>query len=138
VFYVTRKFHFSASHRVANPELSDDENFRLFGKCSNPNGHGHNYYLEVTVGGEVQKELGFVLDLRKLNDIVEENVVSKVDHKNLNVDVEFMKGINPTTENLAEQFWKQIERKIKNNNCKLYSVKLFETDKNIVEYRGAE
>lgn len=138
MFYITRKFHFSASHRVANPELSDEENTRLFGKCSNPNGHGHNYYLEVTVAGDVQKELGFVMDLRKLNDIVEENVVSKVDHKNLNMDVDFMMGINPTTENLAEQFWNEIESKIKYNNCKLYSVKLFETEKNVVEYRGAE
>jgi 6-pyruvoyltetrahydropterin/6-carboxytetrahydropterin synthase len=118
------------------PELSDEENFKLYGKCSNPNWHGHNYVLEVTVAGEPEPEIGYVMDLKKLRDIVNEVIIEKVDHKNINIDVEFMKGIIPTTENIVIQFWKQLENKINNNNRKLYSMKLFETENNVVEYKG--
>jgi 6-pyruvoyltetrahydropterin/6-carboxytetrahydropterin synthase len=118
------------------PELSDEENFKLYGKCSNPNWHGHNYVLEVTVAGEPEPEIGYVMDLKKLRDIVDEVIIEKVDHKNMNIDVGFMKGIIPTTENIVIQFWEQLENKINNNNRKLYSMKLFETENNSVEYRG--
>jgi len=136
--YITRKFHFSASHRMYKPELSDEENFKLYGKCSNPNGHGHNYILEVTVAGEPDPQIGYVMDLKKLKEIVEDIIIEKVDHKNLNVDVDFMMGLVPTTENIVIEFWNQLENKINNNHRKLYSLKLFETENNIVEYRGKQ
>lgn len=109
---------------------------RVFGKCSNPNGHGHNYTLEVTVAGENDPSTGFVMDLKELADIVDKELMLRVDHKNLNIDVDFMKGVNPTTENLIIQFWNQLENKINKGAKKLYSLKLFETEKNSVEYRG--
>jgi len=134
--YITRKFHFSASHRMFKPELSDDENFTLFGKCSNPSGHGHNYILEVTVAGEPERGIGYVMDLKKLKVIVDDALIEKVDHKNLNVDVDFLKNIIPTSENIVMKFWEQLESKINNNHRKLYSLKLFETENNVVEYKG--
>lgn len=134
--FITRKFHFSASHRLYKKELSDAENAKLFGKCSNPNGHGHNYVLEITVAGNTNPETGFVMDLKDLKELVNLFVIEKVDHKNFNLDVEFMKDAIPTAENIAIGIWNQIENKINNNNRKLYSVKLYETENNIVEYRG--
>lgn len=134
--YLTKKFHFSASHRLYRKKLSDQENEKIYGKCSNPNGHGHNYILEVTVAGEPDSEIGYVMDLAKLKDIVENDVIQKVDHKNLNFDVGFMSGIIPTSENIVIQFWKVLNHKIDFNKIKLYSLKLFETENNIVEYRG--
>lgn len=135
MIYITKKFHFSASHRLFKPELSDEENEKVFGKCSNPNGHGHNYILEVTVAGEPDSSNGYVMDLSLLKKIVEENLIEKVDHKNFNLDVDFMKGIIPTSENIVNQFWNVIEKKISNDKRKLYSVKLFETENNIVEIK---
>jgi len=134
--YITRKFHFSASHRVYNPVLSDEENFKIYGKCSNPNGHGHNYVMDVTVGGEVDELTGFVMDLTELKFTVEEEIIKKVDHKNLNIDVDFMNGVLPSTENIAMKFWDQIEGKINTDHIKLYSIKISETVNNSVEYRG--
>lgn len=118
------------------PELSDEENFKLYGLCSNPNGHGHNYVLKVTVTGEADPGLGYVMDLKELKKIVDDTVIQKVDHKNFNVDVDFMKGVIPTSENIVLKIWEQLENKINNNNRKLYSLKLFETENNMVEYRG--
>jgi 6-pyruvoyltetrahydropterin/6-carboxytetrahydropterin synthase len=118
------------------PELSDDENFTLYGKCSNPSGHGHNYILEVTVAGEPERGIGYVMDLKKLKVIVDDALIEKVDHKNLNVDVDFLKNIIPTSENIVMKFWEQLESKINNNYRKLYSLKLFETENNVVEYKG--
>jgi len=118
------------------PELSDEENFKLYGLCSNPNGHGHNYVLMVTVEGEADPGLGYVMDLKELKKIVDDTVIQKVDHKNFNVDVDFMKGIMPTSENIVLKIWEQLENKINNNHRKLYSLKLFETENNSVEYRG--
>jgi len=134
--YITRKFHFSASHRVYNPVLSDEENFKIYGKCSNPNGHGHNYVMDVTVGGEVDELTGFVMDLTELKFTVEEEIIKKVDHKNLNIDVDFMNGVLPSTENIAMKFWDQIEGKINTDHIMLYSIKISETVNNSVEYRG--
>lgn len=134
--YITRKFHFSASHRMYKPELSDEENFKLYGKCSNPNGHGHNYILEVTVAGEPDHAIGYVMDLKKLKEIVNNELIEKVDHKNFNADVDFMNGIIPTSENIVMKFWEQLENKINKSNRKLYSLKLFETENNVVEYKG--
>src|SRR5262245_28229164 len=106
VITVTRRLRFNAAHRVHNPSLSDAENVALFGKCNNPNWHGHNYLLEVSVTGEIDATTGYVIDLAKLRDLVERDLVSHIDHKNLNLDVAFMKGTNPTTENLVVACWK--------------------------------
>jgi 6-pyruvoyltetrahydropterin/6-carboxytetrahydropterin synthase len=134
MIYLTRRETFSASHRLHNPELSDEENLKVYGKCSNPNGHGHNYIMEVVVAGDIDPKTGYVIDLKKLKTIILDNVVDKVDHKNLNVDVDFMKGIIPTTENLAIAVWKQLEGNI--SPAKLYAVKIKETENNFIEYRG--
>src|SRR4030042_2438983 len=100
MIYITRREVFSASHRLYNEKLSDEENEKIFGKCSNPNGHGHNYTLEVVVAGEVDPLTGYVIDLSKLKKIIKENVTHKLDHKNLNVDVDFLKDILPSPENI--------------------------------------
>lgn len=133
---VTRREMFSSSHRLYNPNFSDDENERVFGKCSNPNGHGHNYILEVIVIGEIDTHTGYVVDLKVLKEIIKENVTKKVDHKNLNLDVDFLKGKIPTAENIAVGIWNQLENKIPSG--KLYSIKLYETENNYVEYKGKE
>ena len=132
--YVTRKMHFSAAHRLFNPTFSHEKNEQIFDKCNNPLGHGHNYTLEVTVKGMPDPETGYVIDLKKLRDIIEDNVVDKVDHKHLNYDVDFLQGIIPTAENLAIRFWSILEPKITSGT--LHSIKLFESDQNFVEYFG--
>jgi 6-pyruvoyltetrahydropterin/6-carboxytetrahydropterin synthase len=138
LIYIKRKFHFSASHRVFNPELSDEENFRIYGKCSNPNGHGHNYVLKVTVAGDLDEKIGYVMDLTELKILVEKEIIEKVDHKNLNLDVDFMKGVLPSTENIAMKIWEQLEPKINAKGKTLYSIKLSETVNNSIEYRGGK
>ena len=134
MIYVTRREVFSSSHRLHNPELSDDKNLDLFGKCNSPNGHGHNYTLEVVVAGEIDPKTGYVVDLKLLKTIILENVVSKIDHKHLNYDVDFLEGINPTTENVAVAIWEQLVGKIPSG--KLFSIKLHETENNYIEYKG--
>ncbi|MDX1428873.1 MAG: 6-carboxytetrahydropterin synthase [Rhodothermales bacterium] len=132
--YVTRKVQFNAAHRLHNPGKSDEWNRRTFGKCNSPNWHGHNYVLEVTVAGEPDPETGYVIDLGELKQLVGERVVSKVDHANLNLDVDFMEGVMPSTENFAVAIWQQLEPHIPNG--RLFSVRLRETDNNSAEYRG--
>ena len=134
MIYVTRREVFSASHRLNNPELSEEENAELFGKCNSPNWHGHNYTLEVVVAGVPNPKSGYVIDLSVLKKIIQDNVTSKLDHKNLNLDVEFMKGKITSSENLAVEIWKQLVDKIPSG--KLYSIKLYETENNYVEYKG--
>ncbi len=135
MIYITRRLDFCASHRLFNPDYSDEKNAAVFGLCNNPNGHGHNYVLEVTVRGEVAPETGMVLDLKALKQIINEEIVEKVDHKNLNVDVDFMRGIIPTAENIAIKFWEILEPKIKYGE--LHELKLYESERNFVVYRGA-
>lgn len=132
--YVTRREVFSAAHRLFNPELSDIENDEIFDKCNNLNGHGHNYILEVVVVGEINPRTGYVIDLKKLKKIIKENVLSKVDHKNLNYDTDFLKNKIPTAENIAVGIWNELVNKI--DEGKLFSVKVFETENNYAEYRG--
>ncbi len=134
MIFITRKLEFCASHRLYNPSFSDEKNAEVFGLCNNPNGHGHNYVLEVTVRGEVAPETGMVLDLKKLKKIVENEIILKVDHKNLNVDVSFLDGIIPTAENLAIKFWEIIEAKLEEGT--LHEIKLYESPRNIVVYQG--
>src|SRR5210317_1536389 len=112
VVYITRRETFAAAHRLFKPELSDEENLKLFGKCSNPNWHGHNYTLEVIVAGQVDEDTGFVMDLKELKEVMRNNVISKVDHKNLNLDSDFMKGKIPTSENIVIAIWKELKDKI--------------------------
>ncbi len=132
--YVTRKSHFNAAHRLHNPSKSDEWNRATFGKCNSPNWHGHNYELEVTVVGEPNPETGYVMDLADLQKIIQERVIDLCDHSNLNLDVPFLKGVIPSSENLVVAFWNQMEPHIKGG--KLTSIKLFETARNVVEYRG--
>ncbi len=134
MIYVTRREVFSSSHRLFNPNFSNEENERLFGKCNNLNGHGHNYILEVIVAGEVDPNTGYVIDLKVLKEIIKKNVISKVDHKNLNLDVDFLKGKIPTAENIAIGIWNQLDNKLPSG--KLYAIKLYETENNYVEYKG--
>jgi len=132
--YVTRRETFNAAHRLFNPKYTDEENLKIFGKCSNPNWHGHNYVLEVVVKGEVDKDTGFVINQKELKRIMREQVIEKMDHKNLNIETDFMKGVIPTSENIVIAIWGQLVNEIKNGV--LYSVKLYETENNYFEYRG--
>jgi len=134
--YVTRKVHFNAAHRLHNPEKSDEWNREMFGPCNHPNWHGHNYVLKVTVAGEPDPETGYVIDLGNLKALLNEEVVDKVDHKNLNLDVDFLDGVIPSTENFAIAIWNQIECKLPSG--RLHCVRLYETERNYVEYYGDE
>jgi 6-pyruvoyltetrahydropterin/6-carboxytetrahydropterin synthase len=131
---VTRRVRFNAAHRVHNPALSEEENLRLFGKCNNPNWHGHNYTLEVSVTGEVDRKTGYVWDLSQLKKIVEREVVDIVDHKNFNLDVPFMKDVIPTSENIIVAFWNILAPQVKPGT--LSRLVLWETENNYVEYTG--
>ncbi|MEO6693933.1 MAG: 6-carboxytetrahydropterin synthase [Ignavibacteria bacterium] len=133
MLYISRREHFSSSHRLNNPKLSDEQNEEIFGKCNNL--HGHNYYIEVTLIGIPDPESNYVMDLKELKKIIYEEILEKVDHKYLN-DVEMFKGIIPTTEIMAMKFWDALENKVKRDNAGLYSIKLYETEKNFVEYKG--
>ena len=125
---------FSSSHRLHNPEWDEKKNADVFDKCNNYHGHGHNYTLEVTVKGKPNPDTGYVIDLKKLKKIIKDNIISKVDHKHLNFDVDFMKGIIPSVENMAVVFWKILDSKI--TEGKLHAIKLYETENNFVEYYG--
>jgi 6-pyruvoyltetrahydropterin/6-carboxytetrahydropterin synthase len=132
--YLTRKEHFNAAHKLFKPEWSAEKNEETFGKCANPNWHGHNYDLFVTVKGELNPETGFLLDLKKLKTIILENVIDKLDHKNINLDVDFMKDKMASTEILAIEIWNILNPLIK--DARLHCVKLYETENNFVEYYG--
>jgi len=137
LIFVTRKTHFNAAHRLNNPEKSEQWNQETFGKCNFPNWHGHNYVIEVTVAGNPDPETGFVIDLGKLKKIIKNRITDPCDHRNLNIDVPFLEGIIPTSENLVKAFFQQLEDEVKHSASKgsvLYSVKLFETERNIAEY----
>jgi len=134
MIFITRKHEFCASHRLFNPTFSDEKNESTFGLCNNPNGHGHNYVLEVTLSGEVSDDTGMVFDLKELKKLTHQEIIDKVDHKNLNVDVDFLKDIIPTAENLAIKFWEILEPKI--TKGQLYEIKLYESARNYVVYKG--
>lgn len=136
VVYVTRRERFNAAHKLWNPEWSREKNFEVFGKCANENWHGHNYELYVTLKGEPDPETGYVADLKWLSDLINEKIIEKVDHKNLNLDVPFMKGIMASTENLGAAIWKELEPEISEAGCQLHKIELRETENNYVEYYG--
>jgi len=131
---VYRLAHFNAAHRLNNPKWDKEKNQRVFGKCNNDNYHGHNYELEVKVTGEVNPETGYVIDLKILNDIINENIVERFDHKNLNLDTQEFASLNPTAENIAIVIWQILKSKLSENFY--VSVKLYETPRNFVEYDG--
>jgi 6-pyruvoyltetrahydropterin/6-carboxytetrahydropterin synthase len=131
---VTRLLRFNAAHRVHNPALSDDENRSLFGKCNNPNWHGHNYTLEVSVRGPIDERTGYVIDLGGLRDIVEREVVNETDHRNFNIDVPYMAGTIPTTENIVVAMWRVLSPVVAPGT--LVRLRLWETENNYVEYEG--
>lgn len=136
MIYITRRERFSAAHRMFREDWSDDENFKVFGKCSNPNWHGHDYVLYVTAKGEVPGETGLFMNITRLKEIIREKIISKTDHKNLNLEVDFMKGKIPTTENLAIAIWNELKPEIEREGAMLHCVKLCETENNTVEYYG--
>lgn len=129
---VCRKAHFNAAHRLHNPSWSTEKNAAVFGKCNNPNYHGHNYQLEVWVSGEIDEETGYLIDLKILNQLIEDEVETRFDHKNLNLDTKEFKNLNPTAENICVVIWNLIRAKL-DANLDL-KVRLFETERNVVEY----
>jgi 6-pyruvoyltetrahydropterin/6-carboxytetrahydropterin synthase len=133
---VTARLSFSAAHRLHNPSRDAEWNRRTYDKCDNPAGHGHNYVLHVSVKGSIDPETGMVIDLKKLKDIVRERVIDHVDHRNLNEDVEFLRGVVPTAENLARCFWQELAPAIAQGS--LCEIRLEETEKNSVTYRGED
>jgi len=129
---ISRKEHFNAAHRLFRADWSDSQNERIFGKCSNPHYHGHNYELIVSLTGEPEEKTGYVFDLKVLSDLIRENVLNKFDHKNLNLDTEYFKELNPTAENIAVIIWRILRNKI-DSKFEL-KITLYETERNFVEY----
>lgn len=136
--YITRKEHFNAAHKLWREEWSDEKNEEVFGRCSNKNWHGHNFYIFVTVKGVPSGETGFVIDLKVLSQLIKEYVVEPLDHRNLNLDVPFLKGLMASTENVAIKVWEQLEEPIKEAGGELVKIRLEETESNYVEYYGGK
>ncbi len=136
MIFITRRERFNAAHRLFRPEYSDEKNLEVFGKCSNPNWHGHNYELFVTLKGEVDPHTGFLVNLKILSRIIKEKVIAKLDHKNINLEVDFMKGKLASTENLAIGIWNELEGPVNELNAGLHCVKIYESENNYVEYFG--
>ena len=138
MIYITRKEHFNAAHKLHNPRWDDAKNLEVFGKCANKNWHGHNYELYVTVKGEVNKETGFVVNLKDLGDLIKHDITDVLDHKNLNMDVPALVNILPSTENITIFIWDILKPKVQAMGAELHSVKLEETENNYVEYFGGK
>jgi len=134
--YITRRERFNAAHRLFRPEYSDTKNMEVFGKCSNPNWHGHNYELFVTVKGTVDPETGFLINLKALSKLIREKIIQKIDHKNINLEVDFMQGQMTSTENLSVAIWNELEKPVRHLGAKLHCVKICESENNFVEYFG--
>lgn len=133
--YLTRLEHFNAAHKLYNPHWSKEQNDAVFGKCANENWHGHNYELYVTIKGKTNPDTGFLYDVKKLSDLIKVHILEKLDHKNLNIDVDFMKDKMCSTENLAKGIWEQLEPNLP-AEVKLHCIKLYETPRIYVEYFG--
>lgn len=136
MIYITRRERFNAAHRLFREDYSDEKNLEVFGKCSNPNWHGHNYELFVTVKGNINPETGFLVNLKDLSDIINKQIINKIDHKNVNIEVSFMKDKLASTENLAVAIWDELKQPVAELGAELHCVKLFETENNYVEYYG--
>jgi 6-pyruvoyltetrahydropterin/6-carboxytetrahydropterin synthase len=136
MIFITRRERFNAAHRLFRPDFTDQKNMEVFGKCSNPNWHGHNYELFVTVKGEVNPETGFLINLKALSSLIKERIIEKIDHRNINLEVDFMRGKFASTESLCMAVWHELEVAIKNLGAELHCVKIFESENNFVEYYG--
>ena len=136
MIYITRRERFNAAHKLFRADWSDEKNLETFGKCSNPNWHGHNYELFVTVKGEINPETGFVIDLKELKSIIRSQVTDALDHKNINLDVNFMTGKMASTEVLAVAIFDRLKTHVEEQGAKLHAIKLYETENNFVEYFG--
>jgi 6-pyruvoyltetrahydropterin/6-carboxytetrahydropterin synthase len=136
MIYLTRRERFNAAHRLFRKDWTDEKNMEVFGACSNPNWHGHNYNLYVTVRGEIKPGLGYVTDLKSLSRLIRETVIDKLDHKNINLEVEFMKGKVASTENMVMAIWNELEPKVSDLGVVLHKIRLEETENNFVEFYG--
>jgi 6-pyruvoyltetrahydropterin/6-carboxytetrahydropterin synthase len=136
MIYLTRRERFCAAHRMYREELSDDENMRIYGKCSNPLWHGHNYVLKVTVKGEADPRVGYFMNANRLKEIITEKVIMKLDHKNMNLETDFMIGKVATTENLATAIWDELHGPLGAEGATLHCVRLEETENNFIDYYG--
>lgn len=136
MIYITRRERFNAAHRLFRADFDDQKNQEVFGKCSNPNWHGHNYELFVTIKGEINPQTGFLANLTDLKMLIREKVITKLDHKNLNLEVDFMKGKFTSTEVLCVSIWEQLEPEIIRLGASLHKVRIEETENNFVEYFG--
>ncbi len=136
MIFITRRERFNAAHRLFREDFTNEQNFNVFGKCSNPNWHGHNYELFVTLKGEVNKQTGFLVNLKRLSNIIRDKVINELDHKNINIEVKFMEGKLATTENLAVGIWEELQQPIRELGADLHCVKVVETENNFVEYYG--
>lgn len=136
MIHITRRERFNAAHRLFREEYTNEKNLEVFGKCSNPNWHGHNYELFVTLKGEINEETGFLVNLKSVSDIIKKHVIDKLDHKNINIEVDFMRGKLASTENLAVGIWDELEPHIKNLGVDLQCIKVTESENNSVEYFG--
>lgn len=136
MIYLTRRERFNAAHQLFNPDWSAEKNYKVYGKCSNPNWHGHNYELFVTIKGEINEKIGYVADLKQLSKIIKKKVINDLDHKNINLEVSFMKGKVASTENLAISIWEVLFPYVKELGAELYKIKITETENNSVEYFG--
>jgi len=136
MIYITRRERFSSTHRLYRSDWDDQKNMEIFGPCSNQNGHGHNFELFVTIKGKVNPDNGFVMNLKALSPIIKDKVIDKLDHKNINLDVDFMKNKIPSTENLAIEIWNQLQSPVAEHGASLHCIKVYETENNFVEYFG--
>jgi 6-pyruvoyltetrahydropterin/6-carboxytetrahydropterin synthase len=136
MIYLTRRERFNAAHRLYRVDWSEEKNLEVYGQCSNPNWHGHNYVLFVTVKGEMKPELGYVVDLKILSRVIKEKIIEKLDHKNINLEVDFMSGRMASTEQIAMAIWEELEPHINTLGVELHRVRLEETENNFVEYFG--
>jgi len=136
IAYITRRERFNAAHRLYREDFTDEQNLETFGKCSNPNWHGHNYVLYVSVAGSVDNNTGFVMNLKTLSRIIREKIIDKLDHKNINIEVDFMHNKLASTENLAVSIWDELYEPVKAAGAQLHKIRLEETENNYVEYFG--
>jgi 6-pyruvoyltetrahydropterin/6-carboxytetrahydropterin synthase len=136
MIFITRRERFNAAHRLFRADFTDEQNLEVFGKCSNPNWHGHNYELFVTIKGEIDPETGFLLNLKQLSMIIKDLIIEKIDHKNINLEVDFMAGKFASTEVLAVNIWNQLLHGIRALGAELHAVKLYESENNYIEYFG--
>lgn len=136
MIYLTRRERFSSAHRMFREDLSDEENREIYGKCSNPLWHGHNYVLYVTVKGDINPSAGYFMNATRLRDIIQERVITKLDHRNMNLETDFMSGKIATTENLAISIWHELEEQVRMEGASLHCIRIEETENNFIEYYG--